>query len=228
MKAATACLLIVGALLAETPRWAAGKQIINNYTLPSVLLLKEQWYIAVYFVVSFAFEVYYFSFILSNFVFIFSFVWFPRFLPFCLLSFFTIFLPSSFPPYSSSSSLSSSKVSSSTPFSSSGDSLRCYTCSTMENDVTCLNDPDGVTSNAPISNCEMDGKVCCMIRRVNFAEDESKHQNSHPFSSTFISSLPSVSSLPFSYLYLFFYSIFHAPHTFHPSLSLPSISSLYI
>ncbi|XP_050712140.1 uncharacterized protein LOC126996088 [Eriocheir sinensis] len=55
-----------------------------------------------------------------------------------------------------------------------GDSLRCYTCSTSENDETCLHDPDGVTSNAPITNCEMEGTVCCMIRRVNYAEDETK------------------------------------------------------
>lgn len=58
-----------------------------------------------------------------------------------------------------------------------GNSLRCYTCVSMDNDLTCLNDPDSVTSSVPITECDMEGEVCCTIQRVNFIEDESKLQS---------------------------------------------------
>ncbi|XP_045121139.1 glycosylphosphatidylinositol-anchored high density lipoprotein-binding protein 1-like [Portunus trituberculatus] len=63
------------------------------------------------------------------------------------------------------------------PLSVAGNSLRCYTCVSMPNDLTCMNDPDSVTSSVPITDCDMDGEVCCTITRINFLEDETKLQS---------------------------------------------------
>lgn len=61
--------------------------------------------------------------------------------------------------------------------SAAGNSLSCYTCVSMPNDLTCLNDPESVTSSVPITDCDMEGEVCCTITRINFLEDETKLQS---------------------------------------------------
>ncbi|KAG0722538.1 hypothetical protein GWK47_005943 [Chionoecetes opilio] len=63
------------------------------------------------------------------------------------------------------------------PRGAAGNSLRCYTCVSMPNDLTCMKDPDSVTSSVPITDCEMDGDVCCTITRIDYKEDENKLQS---------------------------------------------------